>query len=61
MTTERKTIDLGSMLWHAENLLNLADEHNQLMKEKRAFQEQFKATSDRWAENQRKQSGGDHE
>jgi len=54
MTAERKTIDLGSMLWHAENLLNLADDHNQLMKEKRAFQEQFKATSDRWDDNARK-------
>jgi len=56
MTAERKTIDCGSMLFHAENLLNLADEHNQLMKEKRAFQEQFRSTAERLAENQRNNS-----
>jgi len=54
MTAERKTIDCGSMLFHAENLLNLADDHNQLMKEKRAFGEKMRATAERWDDNARK-------
>ena len=56
MTTERKTIDLGSMLWHAENLLNLADEHNQLMKEKQSYLDKLQSTFDRWDDNQRNNS-----